>query len=62
VRDDFRELVRDVEDMRKRLINEASEALDTVVDHAFVRAIELLLIGAGLAFAGMVAYARWLRR
>lgn len=62
VRDDFRELVRDVEDMRKRLINEASEALYTVVDHAFVRAIKLLLIGATLAFAGMVAYARWLRR
>ncbi len=54
--------VRDVEDKRKRLINEASEALYTVVDHAFVRAIKLLLIGATLAFAGMVAYARWLRR
>lgn len=62
MREDLRELVRGVEDMRKRLIIETSDALDAVVDHAFVRSIELLLIAAALAFVGMIAYARWLRR
>jgi hypothetical protein len=62
VREDFSELVDNVEEMRGRLISEAADALYTVVDHAFVRAIELLLIGAALSFAGMVVHARWLRR
>ena len=62
VRNDLTELVRAVEDMRKRTINDAGLVLNRVVDHAFLRALELLLIAAGLGAVGVVLYLRFLRR
>jgi len=48
--------------MRKRLIDDAESALNSVVDHAFLRAVQLLLIAAALGALGVVLYARFLRR
>jgi hypothetical protein len=62
VRKDLTELVAQVETMRKELIVDAEVALDRVVDHAFVRALHLLLIAAGLAAVGVVLWALFLRR
>ncbi len=61
VRDDLAELVREVEEMRKRTIDDAGLVLNRVVDHAFLRAVELLLIAAALGAVGLVLYARFLR-
>jgi hypothetical protein len=62
MRQDMEEFVQSVEAMRKRLIVDAGSTLNDVVDHAFWRAVQLLLIGAGLGFLGLVVYARFLRR
>ncbi len=62
VRHDVEEVVRAVEGMRKRLIDDAGVTLNDVVDHAFLRAVQLLLIAAGLGAVGVVLYARFLRR
>jgi hypothetical protein len=62
VRSDLDELVNSVEAMRKRLMTDAETSLIDVVDHAFLKALELLLIAAGLAALGLVLYARVLRR
>lgn len=62
VRKDLEELVVQVESMRKNLISEAEDSLDRVVDHAFVRALELLLIAAGLAAVGVVLWSLIFRR
>jgi hypothetical protein len=59
---DLADLVESVEAMRKRLIAEAGVTLNEVVDHAFVRAVQLLLMAAALAAVGLVVYARFLRR
>lgn len=62
VRTDVSELVQAVEAMRKRLMNDMELTLNRVVDHAFTRAIELLLIAAALVAVGVVLLARFLRR
>jgi hypothetical protein len=62
VRKDLEELVAQVETMRRSLISDAELSLDRVVDHAFVRALELLLIAAALAAAGVVLWALYARR
>ena len=62
VRADLTESIESVERMRKRLIDDAEVSLNRVVDHAFVRALQLLLIAAALAAAGLVLNARLLRR
>lgn len=59
---DLEELVQSVEAMRKRLIAEAGVTLNEVVDHAFVRAVQLLLMAAAFALLGLVIHARLLRR
>jgi maltooligosyltrehalose synthase len=59
---EMKELVKSVEEMRKRLIVEAGEALDRVVDHAFFRLVQLLLICAGLVAMGLLFRAFLLRR
>ena len=48
--------------MRLRLVDDTKTALNNVVDHAFVRAVELLLIAAALGAVGLVLDARYLRR
>jgi hypothetical protein len=48
--------------MRKRLIEDAEVSLNRVVDHAFLRSLQLLLFAAALAVAGLVLHARFLRR
>ena len=62
VRKDLEGLVRSVERMQKRLIDDGALALNDVVDHAFLRAVELLLIAAALGAVGVVLYTRFLRR
>jgi hypothetical protein len=62
VRSDLDELVNSVEAMRKRLLTDAETSLLDVVDHAFIKALELLFIAAGLGAIGLVLYARVLRR
>lgn len=61
VREDLADLVQQVEGMRARVIGEAGTTLIGVVDHAFVRAVELLLIAAGLVAAGTFLHSRFLR-
>ena len=62
VRKDLTELIQAVEAMRKRLMDDVGVTLNRVVDHAFLRAVELLLIAAALGALGVVLYARFLRR
>jgi flagellar motility protein MotE (MotC chaperone) len=62
VRADLKGLVKSVEEMRKRLIADAFENLDGVVDHAFFRLVELLLICAGLVGLGLALRLFFLRR
>ena len=62
VRADLKELMESVEEMRRRLMVDAGETLDRVVDHAFFRLVELLLICAGLVALGLVLRAFLLRR
>jgi len=61
MRAETEDLVRSVEEMRKRLIDESAPALDQVVDHAFVRAVELLLIAFALGGLGAFLFVRFLR-
>jgi hypothetical protein len=56
------DLVVSVEQMRKRLIEEAGVTLNKVVDHAFVKGVELLLIAAALAALGLVVHSVIIRR
>ena len=62
VRADLKELVENIEEMRKRLMVEAGETLDGVVDHAFFRLVELLFICAGLVALGLMLRVFLLRR
>ena len=62
VRADMEEFVKSVEEMRKRLMVETGEALDRVVDHAFFRLVELLLVCAGLVALGLVLRSLLLHR
>ncbi len=62
VRKDLEGLVRAVEAMRTRLMDDIGVTLKRVVDHAFLRAIQLLLIAAALGVVGLVVYARFRRR
>jgi hypothetical protein len=55
-------LVDNVEKMRKRLIDDVGTTLTDVLDHAFLKGVELLLIAAVLGALGLVLYARFLRR
>ncbi len=54
-------MIEGVEEMRTRLIDDAGAVLAEVVDHAFIRALQLLLIAAALLAVGVVLYARFLR-
>lgn len=62
VRENVRDLGESVEAMRKRLIVDTGSLLDDAIDRAFVRGVELLLIAALLAAAGLFLNARLLRR
>ena len=62
VRADMDEFVKSVEEMRKRLMVDSGEALDRVVDHAFFRLVELLLVCAGLVALGLALRSLLLRR
>jgi hypothetical protein len=44
------------------LIEEAGVTLNKVVDHAFVKGVELLLIAAALAALGLVVHSVIIRR
>ena len=61
VRTEADRLVDSAEEMRGRLIEDAGVALGEVVDHAFVRALQLLLIAAVLLAIGVVLHERFLR-
>lgn len=61
-RTDLKDLVSSVEEMRRRLIVEAGDTLKSVVDHAFFRLVQLLLICAGLVALGLVLYICFFRR
>jgi len=62
VRADLKDLVESVEKMRGRLIAESGETLVLIVDHAFFRLVQLLLICAGLVALGLVLYICFFRR
>ena len=62
VQADLRELTKNVEEMRRRLMVEAREALEGVVDHAFLRLGQLLLLCAVLVALGLVFRGFLLRR
>jgi len=62
VRVGMEEFVKSIEEMRKRLMVDSGEALDRVVDHAFFRLVELLLVCAGLVALGLVLRVFLLRR
>lgn len=62
VRTDLKDLVESVEEMRERLMVESGETLVLVVDHAFFRLVQLLLICAGLVALGLVLYLCSFRR
>ncbi len=62
VRKDVTELVQAVEAMRKRLMEDIGVTLNRVVDHAFLRLVELLLIAAALGVVGLLLCIRLLRR
>ena len=53
------DLVGSVEMMRGRLIDDAGTTLNGVVDHAFLKGVELLLIAAALCALGLVIYVRF---
>lgn len=61
VREDIGELLRAADRARRPLIDELGASLEAVVDHAFYRALQLLLIAAFLAMVGAVLHARFLR-
>lgn len=61
VRTETDRLVDSVEEMRGRLIEDAGVVLGEVIDHAFVRALQLLLIAAVLFAIGVVLHERFLR-
>jgi hypothetical protein len=61
VRADMKELLISVEEMRKGLIADTGERLEHVVDHAFLRLAQLLLICIVLAALGLMLRA-YLRR
>jgi hypothetical protein len=54
VRADMKELLSSVEEMRKGLIADTGERLEHVVDHAFLRLAQLLLICIVLAALGLM--------
>ena len=62
VQTEMKELLKTVEEMRKRLIVEAGEDLKGVIDHAFLRLVQLLLVCAGLVMLSLVLRALLLRR
>jgi flagellar biogenesis protein FliO len=59
---EMKELLKTVEEMRKRLIVEAGENLERVADHIFFRLVQLLLICAGLVALGLLLRSFLLRR
>jgi len=62
VQADIKGLITSVEEMRKRLMGDAGETLVQVVDHAFFRLVQLLLICAALVVLGLVFWLVPLRR
>ncbi len=60
-RKELEALVAEVEAMRKRIVDDVGTTLNQVVDHAFVKALQLLLIAVVLGAVGAVLYARFLR-
>ena len=62
VQTEMKELLKTVEEMRKRLIVEAGENLERVADHIFFRLVQLLLICAGLVALGLLLRSFLLRR
>jgi hypothetical protein len=61
VREDAEALLAAAERAREPLIDDLQVSLEGVVDHAFYRALQLLLAAAALAAVGAVLYARVLR-
>ncbi len=62
VRADLAEVMNGIEEMRSRLIVDAGETLNRVVDHAFIRLVQLLLICAGLVVLVLVLRSVLLRQ
>ncbi len=62
VREDLELLLAAAERARKPLVADLEVSLKGVVDHAFYRALQLLLVAAALAAVGAVLHARFLRR
>ena len=56
------EVVRSIEKAQRSVIDDGGVTLESVVDHAFIRSVQLLLIAATLAALGVILYARFLRR
>jgi hypothetical protein len=54
MRTDMKEFVSSVEEMRKRLMVDTGQRLEQVVDHAFLRLVQLLLVCAVVAVLGLV--------
>ena len=48
------EVMKGIEEMRRRLMVDAGETLRRVVDHAFFRLVQLLLVCAGLVLLVLV--------
>lgn len=62
VRADLAEVMNRIEEMRSRLIVDAGETLKQVVDHAFIRLVQLVLICAVLAVLVLVLRSVLLRQ
>jgi hypothetical protein len=62
VREEMKLLADEMERMRKRLVEDAEQTMNRVVDHAFIRAVYLLAIAAALGAVGLILHARFLRR
>ena len=62
MRADIDDLVKSIEEMRKRLIVEAGAGLERVVDRAFFRLVQLLLVCAGLVAIGLLLRVLFLHR
>ena len=62
VHQEMKDLIVEVEAMRGRLIDDIEVAMNGVVDHAFMRGLQFLLIVAVLGGAGFALYTRLFRR
>jgi hypothetical protein len=62
IQGDMREFVGHVEEMRRRLLVDSSKDLEQLVDHTFLRFVELLLLCAVLVALSLALHRYLLRR